>query len=146
MFWVVGYGSNSFITLNQLVSLGYKGLIMTDYSYAWTGFYKMNPELAQHILTVSHVETENFRKNFKPKGGSIIGMHLYDSALVMADAYIKCNGDTEKMAEYINNIKDYEGAQGVWTMRPTGDIYIPTDVVRWKDGDLVPVDSESEEK
>ena len=141
MFWVIGYGSNSYTILNQLVSLGYKGLIMTDYSYAWPGFYRQNPELAKHILTVTSIETENFKKNYKPLGMDVISMaHLYDSALVMADAYIKFNGDTQKMGDYINNIKDYDGTLGVWTMRPTGDIYLPTQVGRWENGELVPVE------
>jgi len=141
MFWVIGYGSNSYTILNQLVSLGYKGLIMTDYSYAWPGFYRQNPELAKHILTVTSTETEDFKKKYKPLGMDVISMaHLYDSAIVMADAYVKFQGDVAKMGDYINNLKDYNGTLGVWTMRPTGDIYLPTQVARWVNGELVPVE------
>ena len=141
MFWVIGYGSNSYIILNQLVSLGYKGLIMTDYSYAWPGFYRQNPELANHILTVTSTETEDFKKNYKPLGMDVISMaHLYDSAMVIADAYMKFHGDVVQMGNYIEGLKDYSGTLGVWTMRPTGDIYLPTQVVHWVDGELVPVE------
>ena len=142
MFWVIGYGSNSYNILNQLVSLDYKGLIMTDYSYAWPGFYKMNPELAKYILTVSPVETEDFQKKYKPLGMDVIGgAPILDSALVIAEAYMKCQGDVAKMDDYIMNLKDYNGAYGIWSMRPTGDIYLPTQVMRWGDGELVPVEN-----
>ena len=141
MFYVIGYGRNYGNALNQLVSLGFKGLIMTDYSYTWPGFYKQNPALADYILTVTSVESDSFKKKYKPLDMNVISIApIHDIAVILADAYHYANGDVNKMAEYINNLKDYDGALGNLTIQEKGDVHLPTQIVKIKDGKIVPID------
>ena len=141
MFYVIGYGRNYGNALNQLVSLGFKGLIMTDYSYTWPGFYEQNPELADYILTVTSVESDSFKKKYKPMGMNVISIApIHDIAVILADAYHNANGDVEKMAEYINSLKDYDGALGNLTIQERGDVHLPTQIVKIKNGENIPVE------
>ena len=143
VFFVIGSGRSYFAALTQLVSLGYKGIIITDYSATWPDFYKNNPEISEHIYSVTSVESDNFQEKYKPLGMNVLSIApIYDIAVILADAYMSSNGDVEKMTAYINNLKDYNGALGKLTMQPQGNVHLQTQIVTVRNGELVPVDKD----
>lgn len=141
VFFVIGSGRSYFAALTQLVSLGYKGIIVTDYSATWPDFYKNNPEVCEHIYSVTSVESDNFQKKYKALGMNVLSIApIYDISVILADAYMATGGDVEKMATYIHTLKDYNGALGKLTMLPEGNIHMPTQIVTTRNGELVPVE------
>ena len=141
VFFVIGSGRSYFAAITQLVSLGYKGLIVTDYSATWPDFYQKNPEVTEHIYSVTSVESDNFQEKYKPLGMNVLSIApIYDISVILADAYMTTGGDVEKMAAYINNLKDYNGALGKLTMQPKGNVHLPTQMVTTRNGQLVPAE------
>lgn len=147
VFFVIGSGRSYFAALTQLVSLGYKGIIVTDYSSTWPDFYKNNPDISEHIYSVTSVESDNFQEKYKPLGMNVLSIApIYDISVILADAYMTTGGDVEKMADYIENLKDYNGALGKLTMQPQGNVHLPTQIVTTRNGELIPVNEKGETK
>ena len=53
---------------------------------------------------------------------------LFDNLLALQSSF-----------DYINNLKDYDGALGNLTIQEKGDVHLPTQIVKIKNGENIPV-------
>ena len=61
----------------------------------------------------------------------------YDIVYLLADAIGKYGYDSEKIRDYLYNVKDYEGAAGKVTIDENGDPLVEYSIKQAKNGELV---------
>jgi branched-chain amino acid transport system substrate-binding protein len=75
-------------------------------------------EITQKTPASQTFETRYIRQyGVKP---SVLVTNSYDDVMLSVEAYLKCHGDRDCMAEKLHKIKYYQGVSGIITIQPNG--------------------------
>ena len=78
-----------------------------------------------------------FAKAYKEKYGNVpnnYAAHGYDALMIIAQAISEIGYDSEKIRDYLYNVKDYPGVSGSTTFDRNGDVIKPARITIIKQG------------
>ncbi|MBP5344261.1 MAG: ABC transporter substrate-binding protein [Alphaproteobacteria bacterium] len=144
MIFVIGVGNTYLNVLRDINAQEYKGILMSDWSFAIPHFYTAYPELTERVYMISPIPPKFFEdaydlKYHKPAWMLEAGV-FYDSIVLTAEACMKTDCSANAMGKYVASIKNYDGAVGKYSFNPSGDITVEAKVSKIKDGKIVPVE------
>jgi len=70
--------------------------------------------------------------------------NAYDALMVVVKAIEAQGSDTVSIRKGLMEIRDYDGATGILTFEPTGDVVLPMKVMVIRDGKIVPYEKDTE--
>ncbi len=145
MIFVIGVGNTYLNVLRDINSQEYKGILMSDWSFAIPYFYTAYPKLTNKVYFITPIPPKSFVEAYEKKYPGKAAWMLesgvfYDSILLTAEACSKTNCSADEMGKYISKITNYDGATGRFSFTPNGDITVDTQVSKIENGKIIPVE------
>ena len=98
--------------------------VLTYAGPAAEGVMFSSSELAEKTPVMKEFASRYIRK-FGVEPNTLV-TNSYDDVVLSVESYLKCQGDRDCIAAKLHQVKDYQGASGVITIKPSGATEKPT--------------------
>lgn len=145
-FYIGGYHREMGFFVKQLRELGFKGTILAATNFSVPEALAIAGEKAEGVWVstpysdFSRGKARRFYERFKAKFGyepSQFEVNGYDALMLLAEGLRRFGyKHPEKIGDYLRRLKNYEGAGGVMSFTPEGDVIKRMAIQRVKNGRL----------